>query len=125
MDLVGELLGEFARPLPYSLAAKRCDVGTNPAKRGLLIQNAVVAEGMPFRIQMGFRQEAKQAQAIVDRYDHGGSTEGATCGEFAPIIVVGFPIDVSTAMYPNQDGLRRSAFPCREDVEIEAVLSSA
>ena len=45
-----------------------CDVGTNSAKRGLLIQNAVVAEGMPFRTQMGFQQEAKRAHAIVDRY---------------------------------------------------------
>jgi hypothetical protein len=108
-----------------AIAAEGCDVGTNPAERGLLIQNAVVAEGMPFRIQIGFRQEAKQAHTIVDRYDHGGGTEGATCGDFAPIIIVGFPVDVSAAMYPYQDGLRRSAFPCREDVEIEAVLSSA
>src|SRR5215467_11180800 len=54
-----------------------------------------------------------------------GGTEGAACGDFAPIIVVGFPVEVSTAMYPNQDGLRPSACPCREDVEIEAVLSSA
>jgi len=102
------------------IAAEGGGVGTHPAKRGLLIQNAVVGKRMPFRIQMGFRQEAKEAQAIVDRYDHGGGAEGAACGEFAPIIVVGFPVDVSAAMYPNQDGLRPSACPCRKDVEIEA-----
>src|SRR5215472_6539162 len=107
------------------IAAEGCDVGTNPAKRGLLIQNAVIGEGMPFRIQIGFRQEAKQAHTIVDRYDHGGGTEGAACGDFAPIIIVGFPVEVSAAMYPNQDGLWRSASPRREDVEIEAVLSGA
>src|SRR5215831_11087636 len=30
------------------IAAEGCDVGTNPAERGLLIQNAIVGEGMPF-----------------------------------------------------------------------------
>src|SRR5215472_16715780 len=36
-------------------AAEDGGVGTHPAKRGLLIQNAVVGKGVPFRIQMGFR----------------------------------------------------------------------
>ena len=46
------------------------------------------------------------------------------CGQLARVVVVGFTVDISAAVNPDQDRFFRAG-PCREDVEIEAVLGGA
>src|SRR6202008_1068820 len=45
--------------------------------------------------------------------------------EFASVVVVGFAIEISTAVDPNDDRLRAMAFARGKDIQIQAVLGDA
>ena len=74
---------------------------------------------------MRFRQEAEQAESIVDCDDHCGCAERPASRKLASVVVVGFAVDVASAVNPNDHWLLRAHVAGREDVEIEAVLGGA
>ena len=49
------------------IAAEGRNVALNPTKRGLLVENAVVAPKMTFAVDRGMREKAEDAEAIVER----------------------------------------------------------
>ena len=69
-------------------------------------------------------QKAEKAQAIVDGDDHRGGPQRPARGELGAVVVVRFTVHVSAAMDPDQDSvaLAPASEPCREDVQVEAVL---
>src|SRR5262249_58762149 len=52
------------------VTAKRGGIALYPAERSLDVHDAVIGEGMVFRVQRGMRQEAKETQAVIDCYNH-------------------------------------------------------
>ena len=67
-------------------------------QRGLHVHQAVIAEGMAFRIQRRMRQEAEQVQPVVQGDDH----QLALGDQLGGVIVVGGAVEIAAAMNPDQ-----------------------
>src|SRR5690349_8468853 len=80
---------------------------------------------MSFRIQGRVRQKTEEAEAIVQRNDNDRGPAWPARGQLAAVVVIGFAINISAAVDPDEHRKSAATEPRREDVEIEAVLCDA
>src|ERR1700722_1323997 len=80
---------------------------------------------MALGIDRGMREEAEHVQTVVQRHDNRRGADRATGRKLAPIVIVGFAVEISAAVDPNDDRLLAMTFPCRKDIQVQAVLAGA
>src|SRR5262249_39072090 len=112
------------------VTAKGGNIALHPAERLLDVQDAIVAERMALIVQRRMREEAQEAQAVVQRDDYRGAPQGSPRRELAPVVVVGGAVHIAAAVDPDQDRVPAALLVAvshgrREDVEIKAVLGEA
>ncbi len=104
------------------VAAEAGDVVVNPAEGEDLIHEAVVARGVMRRFadEFGMREEAEDAEAVVEGDDEHAVVEQRALGvETARTGAA----EVGAAVDPEHDGEQASGWPCGgDDVEKEAVF---
>src|ERR1700753_1321391 len=84
-----------------------------------------MGERMTLSIERGVCQEAEETQAIVERDHDDRCPAWSPRSELAPVIVVGLAIDIAAPVVPHEDRKPPGTEPCREDIQIKAVLSDA
>jgi hypothetical protein len=103
------------------IAAEVTDILLHPAERCLLVEDAVVGEGVALGIYRRMRHESKQTQAVVD----GDYDKVASCGKVGAVIGVACAVEVSSSVDPDEDRkqlVRRRMNVRAVDVEIQAVF---
>jgi len=73
------------------ITAKRGNVVSHPAQRRLLIQEAIIAEGMALRIQRRMGEIAEQSETVVDGDDNRRAGR-PTLGKRARVVVAALAV---------------------------------